>query len=99
MLDFKERTEIENESRDKKYAEVKRHFNSLIEGLKTEYSFTREVGYFKTFIQNLQDSKTEIAGISIHTVESALLVEGQCSWLSWVTFAHERLYKHLFNIL
>lgn len=47
---------------------------------------------FKTFVQNLQDSNTEIAGITIHTVESALLVEDQCSWFTWVTFAHEFTY-------
>lgn len=93
MLDFKERMENENESRDKKYAEMERHFNSSIESLKTGYSFTWVVGInFKTFVQNLQDSKTEIAGITIHTVESALLVEDQCSWFTWVTFAREFTY-------
>lgn len=63
LLDFKERTEIENESRDKKYSELERHSNTSIESLKVKNSLTKEFGNLKSFVQNLQDSQTEIAGI------------------------------------
>nr|XP_034335564.1 paramyosin-like [Crassostrea gigas] len=61
LLDFKERTEIENESRDKKYSELERHSNTSIESLKVKNSLTKEFGNLKSFVQNLQDSQTEIA--------------------------------------
>ncbi|XP_065927104.1 myosin heavy chain, skeletal muscle-like isoform X3 [Magallana gigas] len=60
LLDFKERTEIENESRDKKYSELERHSNTSIESLKVKNSLTKEFGNLKSFVQNLQDSQTEI---------------------------------------
>ncbi|XP_052709668.1 paramyosin-like [Crassostrea angulata] len=60
LLDFKERTEIENESRDKKYSELERHSNTSIESLKVKNSLTKEFGKLKSFVQNLQDSQTEI---------------------------------------
>lgn len=63
LLDFKERTEIENESRDKKYSELERHSNTSIESLKVKNSLTKEFGNLKSFVQNLQDSQTEITGI------------------------------------
>lgn len=63
LLDFKERTEIENESRDKKYYELERHSNTSIESLNVKNSLTKEFGNLKSFVQNLQDSQTEITGI------------------------------------
>ncbi|XP_034332835.1 myosin-11 isoform X2 [Magallana gigas] len=60
LLDFKERTEIENDSRDKKYSELERHSNTSIESLKVINSLTMEFGNLKSFVQNLQDSQTEI---------------------------------------
>lgn len=44
LLDFKERTEIENESRDKKYSELERHSNTSIESLKAKNSLTKKFG-------------------------------------------------------
>ncbi|XP_052707541.1 multimerin-1-like isoform X1 [Crassostrea angulata] len=60
LLDFKERTEIENESRDKKYSELERHSNTLIQSFKVKNSLRKKFGNLKSFVQNLQDSQTEI---------------------------------------
>ncbi|XP_065927340.1 uncharacterized protein MCAP_0864-like [Magallana gigas] len=61
LLDFKESTETENESRDRKYEERERYFNNSVEELKaeivqTELNFTNN----KVLIQNLDDSQSEI---------------------------------------
>lgn len=63
LLDFKESTENENESRDKKYEELERYFNNSFEELKAqivenELNFTQN----KVLIQKLEDSQTEIRG-------------------------------------
>lgn len=63
LLDFKERTEIENESRDKIYSELERHSNTLIKSSKVQNSLRKKFGNLKSFVQNLQDSQTEITGI------------------------------------
>ncbi|XP_052711585.1 uncharacterized protein LOC128185916 [Crassostrea angulata] len=63
LLDFKESTETENESRDKKYEELKRHFANSFEELKAEI-FQNELNLTKNkvLIQNLDDSQSEIRG-------------------------------------
>nr|XP_034334716.1 kinectin [Crassostrea gigas] len=63
LLDFKESTETENESRDRKYEELERYFNNSFEELKgkilqNKLNFTQN----KVLIQNLEDSQTEIRG-------------------------------------
>lgn len=57
LLDFKERTEAENESKDKKYEELERHFNSSIEDLYVENSqIKQDVTSQTAVIQDFEDS-------------------------------------------
>nr|XP_011427112.2 paramyosin isoform X2 [Crassostrea gigas] len=62
LLDFKEHTEIENESRDKKYEELERYnFNSSYEDLRVElFQNKNDSTNRKMLIQNLEDSQTEM---------------------------------------
>ncbi|XP_052710470.1 uncharacterized protein LOC128184878 [Crassostrea angulata] len=63
LLDFKESTETENESRDKKYEELERYFNNSFEELKAEIVQTElNLTNNKVLIQNLDDSQSEIRG-------------------------------------
>ncbi|XP_065927338.1 paramyosin-like [Magallana gigas] len=63
LLDFKESTETENESRDKKYEELKRYFNNSVEELKAEIVQTElNLTNNKVLIQNIIDSQSEIRG-------------------------------------
>eukprot|EP00105_Crassostrea_gigas_P002237 XP_011414690.1 PREDICTED: uncharacterized protein LOC105319019 [Crassostrea gigas] len=63
LLDFKESTETENESRDKKYKELERYFNNSFEELKAEIVQTElNLTNNKVLIQNLDDSQSEIRG-------------------------------------
>lgn len=63
LLDFKEHTENENESRDRKYEKLERYFNNTIEELKDE-NVRNELNLTnnKVLIQNLEDSQSEIRG-------------------------------------
>ncbi|XP_065927528.1 paramyosin [Magallana gigas] len=61
LLDFKEHTEIENESRDKKYEELERYFNSSYEDFRVELSQNKyDSSNHKMLIQYLEDSQTEM---------------------------------------
>uniref|UniRef100_A0A8W8J9A9 C1q domain-containing protein n=1 Tax=Magallana gigas TaxID=29159 RepID=A0A8W8J9A9_MAGGI len=63
LLDFKESTETENESREKKYEELERHFNNSFEELKAEiFQNKLNLTNNKVLIQNLDDSQSEIRG-------------------------------------
>nr|XP_034334535.1 uncharacterized protein LOC105319015 [Crassostrea gigas] len=63
LLDFKESTETENESRDKKYKDLEQYFTNSFEELKAEI-FQNELNLTKNkmLIQNLDDSQLEIRG-------------------------------------
>lgn len=60
LLDFKERTETENESRDKKYEELQRHFNSSIADLYVKNSqIKQDVTSQTALIHGLEDSQSK----------------------------------------
>lgn len=74
LLDFKEHTEIENESRYKKYEDLERYSYSLYEDLRDEILQTKSnFTYHKTLIQKLEESQTEIrknfSGIHMYMLE------------------------------
>lgn len=71
LLDFKESTENENKSRDKKYEDLVQYFNSSFEDLRAELFQTWFINN-KTLIQNLEDSQEEIRRIltGIYLLES-----------------------------
>lgn len=71
LLDFKEKTEKENESRDKKYEELERRFNSSIEDLYIENSqIKQDVTGQTALIQDFEDSQSktrrEFSGNNTH---------------------------------
>lgn len=60
LLDFKEKTETENESRDKKYEELERHFNSSITDLYVENSIIKQDVTSQTaLIHGFEDSQSK----------------------------------------
>uniref|UniRef100_A0A8W8JDH7 C1q domain-containing protein n=1 Tax=Magallana gigas TaxID=29159 RepID=A0A8W8JDH7_MAGGI len=60
LLDFKERTETENESRDKKYEELQRHFNSSIADLYVKNSqIKQDVTSQTALIHGFEDSQSK----------------------------------------
>ncbi|XP_065927339.1 putative leucine-rich repeat-containing protein DDB_G0290503 [Magallana gigas] len=61
LLDFKESTETENESRDKKYEELERYFTNSFEELKAKIVQNKlNLTNNKVLIQNLDDSQSDI---------------------------------------
>lgn len=60
LLDFKEKTETENESKDKKYEELERHFNSSITDLYVENSqIKQDVTSQTALIHGFEDSQSK----------------------------------------
>eukprot|EP00105_Crassostrea_gigas_P029933 XP_011452059.1 PREDICTED: uncharacterized protein LOC105345560 isoform X2 [Crassostrea gigas] len=63
LFDFKEHTDLETESRDKKYEKLKHHFNSSVNELKTETFKTKSgLSNITAQIQSVEDSQTEMKG-------------------------------------
>ncbi|XP_052709148.1 uncharacterized protein LOC128183947 [Crassostrea angulata] len=63
LFDFKEHTDMETESRDKKYEELEYYFNITVDELKTKNFQTKSrLSNLTELIQNVQDFQTEMNG-------------------------------------
>ncbi|XP_065928375.1 EMILIN-1-A isoform X3 [Magallana gigas] len=63
LFDFKEHTDMETESRDKKYEELEHYFNISVDELKTKIFQTKSrLSNLTEQIQNVQDFQTEMNG-------------------------------------
>ncbi|XP_052709153.1 uncharacterized protein LOC128183949 [Crassostrea angulata] len=61
LFDFKEHTDLETESRDKKYENLEHHFNTSVDELKTETFKTKSgLSNITAQIQSVEDSQTEM---------------------------------------
>lgn len=61
LFDFKEHTDLETESRDKKYEKFEHHFNTSVNELKTETFKTKSgLSNITAQIQSVEDSQTEM---------------------------------------
>ena len=61
LFDFKEHTDLETESRDKKYEKLEHHFNTSVNDLKTETFKTKSgLSNITAQIQSVEDSQTEM---------------------------------------
>lgn len=63
LFDFKEHTDMETESKDKKYGELENYFNSSFNELKSEnFQIKSDLTNLTAQVQNVEDSQTEMKG-------------------------------------